>query len=166
MNAPTVDTKLLTEVVYELFRTMIGTTLTHGAVAPDRSQPASADVIGLIGMSGTVQATVGLRFTEHSARAIIGQMVGCQFETVDEAVIDGVGELVNIVAGRAKVAVPGVSISLPMVVRGDICHPTADPMMIQTEVCFTSGLGSFCLLSTYRLQPELQREVLHARAGR
>ena len=134
--------------VKEVFDSMVGCPANRiqEALAPD--QPNAPDLIGVIGLSGTAQGVVALRFPVTTALAVVSTMAGASFDKVDGAVIDGIGELVNIVAGSAKGKFKGhaMSISLPTVVSGNICRLTGAKDTIWMEVPFHTNLGTFSLV--------------------
>jgi chemotaxis protein CheX len=59
-------------------------------------------VTGLIGVHGRVSGFVSLNMAEGVARAAVGGLLQDRFDTITGQVIDGVGELTNIVAGGIK----------------------------------------------------------------
>lgn len=126
------------------------------------------DIIGVIGLSGTAQGMVALRFPDKSALAIIGHMVGAKFDDVDSSIVDGVGELVNMVAGSAKGRFRGhnISVSLPTVVRGDICRLSNMVDAVWVEVPFESILGNFWLIVSVKQSANIQQEVAREGAHR
>jgi chemotaxis protein CheX len=136
------------EAVQEAFDSMIGCPASRIPTLPAPSPVHLPDLIGVIGLSGTAQGVVALRFPMTTALAVVSSMAGASFDKVDAAVIDGVGELVNIVAGSAKGRFKGhsISISLPTVVSGDICRLSNAKDTVWVEVPFESQLGEFSLV--------------------
>jgi chemotaxis protein CheX len=75
-------------------------------------------MIGLSGPRGS--GTVVLSLARLVAVRATGTMLGMEKDTVDEDVIDAIGELTNMVAGAAKSQLESLSmsLSLPMVIMG------------------------------------------------
>jgi chemotaxis protein CheX len=59
-------------------------------------------VTGLIGVHGRVSGFVSLNMAEGVARSAVGGLLQDRFDKITAQVIDGVGELTNIVAGGIK----------------------------------------------------------------
>jgi chemotaxis protein CheX len=147
---------------------MIGAPVKMAEKHETITTPHPPDIIGVIGLSGSAQGMVALRFPDKSALAIIGQMVGTKFDEVDSAIVDGVGELVNMVAGSAKAKFRGhsISISLPTVVRGDICRLSNMNDAMWMELEFRSELGDFWLIVSLKAVEPKHQEVAHEGARR
>lgn len=79
------------------------------------------DISGVIGLSGDAQGAISLSFNHSTAMVFVNKMLGGIGETSEDDMIDGVGEIVNIIAGNAKVHLSkfNLSISLPNVIIGD-----------------------------------------------
>ena len=90
------------------------------------------------------------------------QKVGATFDAVDSSIIDEVGELVKMVAGSAKGWVNGhsISVSLPTVVRGDLCRRTNMPETMWTELGLESEMGTFWLIISLTAVQTRQQEVV------
>ncbi|MBI5267485.1 MAG: chemotaxis protein CheX [candidate division Zixibacteria bacterium] len=153
------------DAVQEAFDSMVGYPANRIEALPAPSQVHLPDLIGVIGLSGTAQGVVALRFPMTTALAVINAMAGASFDKVDAAVIDGIGELVNIVTGCAKGKLKGhtISISLPTVVSGDICRLSNAKDTVWVEVPFESKLGVFSLVLTLKQVVANRQEV--AREG-
>jgi chemotaxis protein CheX len=150
--------------VTELFESMLDCPVTMGAPGIAEDDKGTPDIIGVIGLSGSAQGTVALRLPVKTALKLVGKMVGSDFKSVDSSIIDGIGELVNIIAGNAKGKFIGhkISVSLPTVVRGSICTLNNLGNAVFLSVPFESELGDFSLLVTFRPAGILQKEAAHA----
>lgn len=148
--------------VRDVFDSMLGCEVHLKETRTLGSGAISSDIIGVIGLSGTAQGVVAVRLPEKTALAVIGRMVGAEFTTVDFSIIDGVGELVNIVTGSAKGRLKGhsISVSLPTVVKGDIYRLSNLHNALWLEVCFESCLGEFALIVTLKQVVQQQQEVV------
>jgi len=66
------------------------------------TKAAKGDVSGVIAISGEVEGTISVTFTKDCACAVVGNMLGERVEEMDQTVIDAVGELTNMISGRAR----------------------------------------------------------------
>ena len=80
----------------------------------------SADVSGVIGLSGDVAGAVVLSFPARVASKLASRFAGVELDVGQEDFSDAIGELTNMVAGNAKKDFGGlnVTISLPSVIVG------------------------------------------------
>jgi chemotaxis protein CheX len=82
-------------------------------------------------------------------------MLGIEVEKFDETVTDGVGEIVNIVAGSAKSKFTGdgppIDLSLPNVIRGNDYTVEYPSKAVWLEVPFQSELGPFNMRVTFEI---------------
>lgn len=89
------------------------------------------DISGIIGLSGESEGTVAVTFYWNLARRIIAEMMNVGEDEINADLIhDGVGELINMIAGSTKKDLVGspchFELSLPSVVVGQghqIGHP-------------------------------------------
>lgn len=103
------------------------------------------DVSAVIGLSGKAVGSIAMAYDEMGARKTISKMVGMDVGTCPSALTDGIGEIVNIVAGYAKKDLTqfNLEISLPQVVRG-AGHSVFTPSDIECVIIpFNTPLGSF-----------------------
>ena len=105
------------------------------------------EVSGIIGLAGETVGAVVLSFSRETAIAMISRMEKTTYTALGGEVIDGVGELVNIIAGNAKKDLMDfrIEISLPGVVTGtayQIHWPEGIPVV---SIPFTSEIGPFSL---------------------
>lgn len=103
------------------------------------------EVSGIIGLAGQSAGAVVLSFARETAIKVVSRFVDHPFTALTNDVLDGVGELVNIIAGNAKSELTGyrVSISLPGVIVGSsykIRWPDGVPVI---SIPFESELGTF-----------------------
>jgi chemotaxis protein CheX len=132
------------------FEVMLGVRPTESEPEEKQETDSAYDVSAIIGISGTGTGSVVLSFPREVACKAVSRMLGEEFSEVDTFVADGVGELVNIIAGNAKrqlvkLGFQDLSVSLPNVVVGR--HRTvwrsSDMPCLVTR--FGSELGPFCL---------------------
>jgi chemotaxis protein CheX len=112
-----------------------------------KKQPAPRyDVSTTIGLSGKAQGMISIAYSADVAVKTISAMVGSTIDKDGPDLADGVGEVVNIIAGYAKkdLVEYALQISLPSVIRGDhsITTPSGVPCIV---VPFESKYGSFVM---------------------
>lgn len=102
------------------FKTMLATEITTGAPILLADATHTFDVSGVIGLSGEAQGLIALSFPKHMALKIVGALLRTEDEISYDEMVDGIGEIANIVAGLAKQDLGDFkfSISLPNVVIG------------------------------------------------
>jgi chemotaxis protein CheX len=103
------------------------------------------EVSGIIGLAGETTGAVVLSFPRETAMAVVGRLSGKTYLGLTNEVLDGVGELVNIIAGNAKKDLEEfrIVISLPGVIVGTsyrIKWPDGIPVI---AIPFESDLGRF-----------------------
>ncbi|MDD4050912.1 MAG: chemotaxis protein CheX [candidate division Zixibacteria bacterium] len=156
------------ESVADVFANMLDCEVETGDPEVNTEEHGTPDIIGVIGLSGTAQGIVALRLPIKTALRMVGRMVGTEFRTVDSSIIDGVGELVNIIAGGAKAKFEGhtISLSLPSVVRGSIYRLNNLGNTVWLTVPFTSPLGGFSLSVCLKPVVMAEKEAAHASSSR
>jgi chemotaxis protein CheX len=103
------------------------------------------EVSGIIGLAGETRGAVVVSFSRETAIEVVSKMEGKKHTVMGAEVIDGVGEMVNIIAGNAKKDLLDfrIEISLPGVVTGkayQIHWPEGIPVV---SIPFTSNVGPF-----------------------
>src|SRR5687768_3607686 len=86
----------------EVFSTMLDCELTRGKLSLTADFQPAHDVSGIIGLSGKASGTVVVSVDRNVAISATERMLGQRPLTIDTDVIDAVGELTNMIAGRAK----------------------------------------------------------------
>ena len=141
--------------VENLFGTMLSSKVSRGDIGVSKSNQAPYEITALIGLSGEARGTVSISFPASTALNMVTKMLSIESAEVDATVIDGVGEIVNIVAGSAKskfIKHPDqkpIDLSLPNVIKGDDYKIEYPSETIWIEVPFTSELGPFNLRVTF-----------------
>lgn len=123
-----------------------------GAAVRRRTEPFTAphDVTAVVGFAGGRKGAIAISFAEDTACRVVSRFGGETIERLGPDVCDGVGELLNIIAGRAKSALGrekgSIDMSLPTVVVGPehAVHGFKDAPSAQ--IAFDSELGPFELL--------------------
>lgn len=106
--------------ISNVFETMVNAKVTVGKPMLKKAHLVSAEVSGIIGLSGDVQGCVVLSFPGDVACKVASTFAGVELTMDHPDFTDAIGELTNMVAGNAKKDFPGcsVSISLPSVIIG------------------------------------------------
>lgn len=95
------------ESIVEFFETMLGGEVTKcqpRARSGEDPSPTSLQqaISAVVGISGDMTGTICLSMNESVAFAIVRELIGDECETIDQTVVDGIGEVGNIVVGGAK----------------------------------------------------------------
>jgi chemotaxis protein CheX len=156
-----IDAKLVNTImqaVMEVCGTMAGTQVTLKEVIPTLDYKPTGDVSSVIGISGeNGEGMLTLSFTEPMAALLVGRLLGMAPEDISsEDMCDGIGELVNIVSGRAKTSLSEDSgsiyrLSLPSIIKGPRHEITGRPKNCPfLFLVFEAEGHSFVLQVTFR----------------
>ena len=104
----------------EVFQTMTGRTLVAQTPYTVNSVTCDEDMSAIVGLSGKLPGTVIVGVDRTLAFDFTEQVIGHITDTIDEQVIDAVGEIANMVVGGAKCRLTEykLSISIPSVICG------------------------------------------------
>ncbi len=135
------------QATVETFKTMLTLKLKTGLPNLKKDAEHTYDISGVIGLSGEAQGIISLSFPKSLALKIVSQLLGSPVKIIGAELIDGIGEIANIIAGNAKQYLTKykLSISLPNVVIGTghrIAVQSGVPTII---VPFESTLGAFAM---------------------
>ena len=136
-----------------VFQTMMQMEIKRTSLTLKKNDKMFGDITAIIGLAGSGSGSVMISFPMDLAKQIVSKMLGCEASVLSKLdVKDGIGEIVNMVAGSAKASFGETkykfNISLPMVVEGEaqsveICHKKGVPCI---EVGFqTSDESRFVL---------------------
>ncbi len=131
----------------ETFKNMLNVNATPGKITIKQKSTLTYDISGIIGLSGDAQGAIAVSLPKLTALKVVSAMLGTKIKVIGDEVTDGVGELVNIVAGNAKKDLTQykLSISLPKVVIGSshfLDQPGKTPVLL---VPFTCSFGEFMM---------------------
>ncbi len=106
------------------FSTMLACTIERVGLGLMENNLALHPVSGIIGISGKGVGTVVLSMSESVAIKAASTMLMTELTTVDDDVLDAVGEITNMVCGDAKAKLEKfqLSMSLPNVLCGENCR--------------------------------------------
>lgn len=104
----------------DVFSTMMQCELTRGKLIIGNGAQPTMDISGIIGLSGRASGTVVLSVDRAVAISATEVLLGQRFTTINGDVIDAVGELTNMIAGRAKAGLEhlAMTLALPTVITG------------------------------------------------
>lgn len=136
---------------FDVFGTMIGLEITRKDLFLKKDHRVFGDISGVIGLSGEAAGSAVVSFPEHLARRAVSAMLGEEPDNVSmDDIRDGVGEIVNMIAGSAKAALVDTKyhfrLSLPTVVQSakhEIGHCKGAPCIV---VIFNAEGEDFALL--------------------
>src|ERR671926_221677 len=81
----------------------LGGEVGRGKVRIERGEFAAGEVTAVVGVTGVLSGAVMYRMSEQTALAIVGRMMAQKFSEPDALTRTGVGELGNVITGRAGV---------------------------------------------------------------
>lgn len=85
-----------------VFKTMLRLDPEKEGIYLKEGDKPTYDVSGVIGLAGDIVGSVVISFPEELVLLMVENFIGEAKETVDDEVIDAVGEFVNIIAGNTK----------------------------------------------------------------
>ncbi len=109
------------EATVDTYKTMLGTIpVRDGKLEVKTGMFPVADVMGVIGLPGKVRGAMMIGMREEVACKTVGMFLEKEIPAIDEDVLDGIGEIINIIAGAAaaKLADYKIGLGLPTVVSG------------------------------------------------
>jgi len=131
----------------ETFKTMVHSEAKPGKPMLKNDGVPVFDISGIIGLSGIAQGAIALSFPKIVALKTVSAMIGSEIKIVGPELTDGIGELVNIIAGNAKQYLTQyqLTISLPNVIVGrnhTVTPPSHTPSIL---VPFIGEVGEFVM---------------------
>ena len=108
---------------------------------------ACMDITGVLGFSGGRRGSLLVTFANKTALKAVGGMLGIECKEVNADIRDGVGELVNMIAGGAKTKLQSKGIdfelSIPNTVIGANHQITSPLSTSRTRLDFTTSEDDF-----------------------
>lgn len=104
----------------DVFSTMLECELTRGQMTLNVNFRPAHEISGIIGLSGKASGTVVVSVDREVALSATEKMLGMRPADVDADVIDAIGEVTNMIAGKAKTGLEQLSmnLALPTVITG------------------------------------------------
>lgn len=131
--------------IINVFKTMLAEEVQVGKPVLKTAEMVTAEVSGIIGLSGEVQGSVVLSFEKEAACAIASKFAGTELTLESADFSDAIGELANMVAGNAKKDFTGyeASISLPSVIVGKGHTVSQSKVFPYLVIPCTTSMGKF-----------------------
>ena len=110
------------------------------------------EISAIIGLAGETKGAVVLSFTRETALKIVSRFSGQKYSAITQDVIDGVGELTNILAGNAKKDLMDfkIVISLPGIVTSTNGYINWPKGILVITIPFESEFGNFSVIVSLR----------------
>jgi len=104
----------------EVFSTMLGCELKRGDLSLNQNFQPAHEISGIIGLSGKASGTVVVSVDRDVAISATEIMLGQRPDGINTDVIDAVGEMTNMIAGKAKAGLGhlAMNLALPTVITG------------------------------------------------
>jgi len=100
----------------------LGGEVGRGQITVERGDFEAGEITAVVGVTGALSGAVMYRMSEATALAIVGQMMNQEFRELDALARSGIGELGNVITGRAGVLLEKAGISAdiapPMLIVG------------------------------------------------
>ena len=114
---------IVRDAAHSVFETMLGVKLTDCEPTREESAPLHSEgVVSLIGLAGDWAGTGAFRCSADMAKKVSGLMLMQVFTSVDEDVLDAVGEITNMILGNVKTTfeetLGPMGLSIPTVIYG------------------------------------------------
>ena len=114
--------KAFQEAARETLSTMAMLEMEVGESVPARSISSTLGLTATMGLCGESEGLLVLSLGAPLACRIVASMLGMEEDEVEDDLVDGVGEIANMVAGGAKTALAdgphAFDLSLPAMIRG------------------------------------------------
>lgn len=121
VSAAVMDRVYLDQAVEEVFGLMLGVAVA-GVEEGAGMDSACETLTAVIGLAGALSGACTVQARAETAIHMTACMVGMELDRVDDAVLDGLGEISNMLAGAWKSKIPALSgaclLSVPTVVTG------------------------------------------------
>lgn len=103
------------------FSTMLNCEARRGEIALANNNNRHHPISGVIGLSGKAVGTVVINLSEEVALKAASAMLMTEMTSLNDDVLDAVGEIANMVAGQAKAELEQyeLNVSLPNVITGE-----------------------------------------------
>ena len=87
----------------EVLESELGSEAERGNLRLEKSAFTTDEVTAVVGVTGTVSGMVLYSMSEATAIGIVSRLMGQQFGALDDLAQSGIGELGNVITGRAGV---------------------------------------------------------------
>ncbi len=136
MAVKVVDEAYLNQAVEEVFGLMLGlpVSLVGDVFVP---APETEVLTAMVGLAGAISGTCAVIVKSEAAIHMATCMAGIELDSVDDTVLDGLGEISNMLAGAWKAKIPELNavcmLSVPTVVTGSryVVHRKAPAFLVE-----------------------------------
>ena len=138
MASKVIDAVFLNQAVEEVFAMMVGVPVSV-ADAVTLPQPEPETLTAMIGLAGAISGTCAVLVNSATAIHMASSMAGMELDSVDDTVLDGLGEISNMLAGAWKAKIPELDsacmLSVPTVVSGSqyVVHRKAPAFCVESS---------------------------------
>ncbi|HLX45105.1 MAG TPA: chemotaxis protein CheX [Bryobacteraceae bacterium] len=114
----------MTTATLEVFSTMLGMEVTAGEILTEHTVSATntSGVVSIVGIAGVWSGTGGVACSGTLACKLSGHFLMAEYESVNDDVLDAVGEITNMIIGNVKTALEDrlgpMGLSTPTVIFG------------------------------------------------
>jgi chemotaxis protein CheX len=114
---------MIQEASLSVFSMMLGLEFTTGKTYVEEDPPGPSEgVLALIGLAGTWAGSGTFSCSAEMARKISSSLLMTEYESINDEVLDAIGEVTNMVLGNVKTALEEklgpMGLSIPTVVYG------------------------------------------------
>jgi chemotaxis protein CheX len=114
---------IVRDAAHSVFETMLGVTLKDCEPTREDNAPVHSEgVVALVGLAGDWAGTGAFRCSAGMAKKVSGLMLMQEFASVDQDVLDAVGEITNMILGNVKTTfeetLGPMGLSIPTVIYG------------------------------------------------
>lgn len=141
----------ITSAAENVFQTMVFMDIKSQAPFARKGLDSLSEITGIISLTGDIIGSIAISMDKNIARETISNMLGDEITDAQE-IIDGVGEITNLVVGMAKTVLSELScqfeISVPIVVTGkgvNIKHYSRQNKSLTTIPFYTEDKSFFQL---------------------
>jgi chemotaxis protein CheX len=145
----------------EVFSTMLAMETTAKEAYHHAGKPEPTNgVVALIGLTGKWMGTGSICCTAELAREISGHLLMAEFASVDQEVLDAIGEVTNMIVGSFKNALEDylgpMGLSIPVVIFGHNFMASSIHTVDWVVVPFACGSGQMEVKVCLAPQPRQQ----------
>jgi len=128
-------------------------------------------IISSIGFTGTIDGSFSICLPSSSAKNIVSKMIQAELDNMNEDIIDGIAEQINMIAGGVKMKLEGgehdFEISIPTTIKGNrmvILSDFSQTNMITLNYDFEEIIFSISLL--YKIHKSKEQKKLENEASK
>ncbi|KXS49919.1 chemotaxis protein CheX [Halanaerobium congolense] len=143
------DVKYLNPIIAatdSVFETMLSLKPEKGKMSVQEELITDKEANVIIGMTGDIRGSIVYSFSEEMALKVVAAMSGMEMDTLDKFVTSAMGELGNIISGKATVGLSEQDLECdivpPQIVTGKEINITSEADSV-LMVNFNTELGDF-----------------------